>query len=269
MREGLVIAVAQPRCVSFDVAANALIHAATFAPRAPVWWSFPSSRSRATSWMPTIDAGDPRFAPIVAACAETGSLALVGAPVAGEAGRRHIAVLAVDGGGASVAYRKIWLGGAEPIGSPQATGPPSSRSTDGDWVWRSARTPGCRNTPPTPPRSGSTPTSPAPANQPRTRRDRTNEHVASPPITTSGSRSRASPARLAAGMPRRPAVRGSGRRTVRSSSRPARCRRGGPHDAHLTGRLSRSPHPAPPGSWYLAPLPLRRAGVAEWQTQRT
>ena len=112
----------------------------------------------------TIDPGDARLAPIAAACAETGSLALVGAPVAGEAGRPHIAVLAVDGSGASVAYRKTWLGGAEPDRFAPGDGPPSSRSTDGDWVWRSARTPGCRNTPRTRPRSGSTPTSLGPAN---------------------------------------------------------------------------------------------------------
>jgi predicted amidohydrolase len=50
----------------------------------------------------------------VKACAETGSLAVVGAPVRGEAGRSHIALLAVDGSGAAVVYRKMHLGGAEP-----------------------------------------------------------------------------------------------------------------------------------------------------------
>jgi predicted amidohydrolase len=34
--------------------------------------------------------------------------------VRGEAGREHIAMLAVDGTGATVAYLKMWLGGAEP-----------------------------------------------------------------------------------------------------------------------------------------------------------
>ena len=38
-----------------------------------------------------------------------GSLALVGAPVPGEAGRSHIAMLAVDGTGATVAYRKVYV----------------------------------------------------------------------------------------------------------------------------------------------------------------
>lgn len=45
---------------------------------------------------------------IVAACADTGSIALVGAPVGGS-----IAMLRVDGDGAEVAYRKTFLGGDE------------------------------------------------------------------------------------------------------------------------------------------------------------
>jgi predicted amidohydrolase len=115
MREGLVIAVAQPRCVSFDVAANALIHADAVRTANARVVVFPElSLTGYELDADTIDPSDPRLAPIVVACAETGSLALVGAPVSGEAGRPHIAVLAVDGGGASVAYRKTWLGGAEP-----------------------------------------------------------------------------------------------------------------------------------------------------------
>src|SRR5689334_22605845 len=45
---------------------------------------------------------------IVAACAATASIALVGAPVGGS-----IAMLRVDGDGAEVAYRKTFLGGDE------------------------------------------------------------------------------------------------------------------------------------------------------------
>jgi predicted amidohydrolase len=62
---------------------------------------------------PAISADDPRLAPLIAACAETGSLALAGAPVAGDAERVHIGMLACSGRGASIAYRKLWLGGAE------------------------------------------------------------------------------------------------------------------------------------------------------------
>lgn len=64
---------------------------------------------------PAIAAGDPRLALIVAACAETGSVALVGAPVHGEAGRSHIGMLVVDGAAATVAYRKMWLSETESV----------------------------------------------------------------------------------------------------------------------------------------------------------
>ncbi|MEN3613156.1 carbon-nitrogen hydrolase family protein [Plantactinospora sp. ZYX-F-223] len=115
MRDPLTIAVAQPRCLAYDVLANARSHAeAVRAGRVRVV-VFPEMSLTGYEFdAPPVDADDPRLAPIVAACAETGSLALVGAPVAGDAGRRHIGVLAVDGGGARVAYRKMWLGGAEP-----------------------------------------------------------------------------------------------------------------------------------------------------------
>lgn len=56
---------------------------------------------------------DPRLSPIVEACAEAEASALVGAPVQGEAGRSHIATLAIDGTGSTVAYRKMWLGATE------------------------------------------------------------------------------------------------------------------------------------------------------------
>jgi predicted amidohydrolase len=62
---------------------------------------------------PALTAQDPRLCPLAEACAETGSVALAGAPVPGEAGRPHIAVLAVDEAGITVAYRKLWLGEAE------------------------------------------------------------------------------------------------------------------------------------------------------------
>ena len=55
--------------------------------------------------------GDPRLAPLVEACAGTGTLALAGAPVPGP----HIGILAVDGAGARIAYRKMWLGDAEAV----------------------------------------------------------------------------------------------------------------------------------------------------------
>jgi len=110
MREPLVIAVAQPRCVSYDVAANAMTHAATVRSAGARVIVFPElSLTGYELDAPAITADDPRLTPVVDACAEVGSLALVGAPVRGEAGRSHIAIVAVDGAGATVAYRKMWL----------------------------------------------------------------------------------------------------------------------------------------------------------------
>lgn len=114
MREPLTIAVAQPLCVPCDVAANALTHAATVRSAGARVVVFPElSLTGYELDAPAITAEDPRLAPIVEACAEAGSLALVGAPVQGEAGRSHIAMMAVDGTGVTVAYHKMWLSTTE------------------------------------------------------------------------------------------------------------------------------------------------------------
>jgi predicted amidohydrolase len=116
MREPLTIAVAQPPIVSYDVAANALTHAATIRAAGARVVVFPElSLTGYELDAPAIAPDDPRLMPIVEACAETGSLALVGAPVEGAAGRPHIGMLGVDGTGASVVYRKMWLGPAEAV----------------------------------------------------------------------------------------------------------------------------------------------------------
>ena len=126
MREPLTIAVAQPQCVPYDVAANAVTHAATVRSAGARVVVFPElSLTGYELDAAAITVEDPRLMPIIEARAETGSLALVGAPVRGEAGRSHIAMLAVDGTGATVAYRKMWLGGTEsdrfsPGGKPAA-----------------------------------------------------------------------------------------------------------------------------------------------------
>ena len=115
MREPLSIAVAQPQCVPNDEALNAATHAATIRSAGARVVVFPElSLTGYELDAPPITIEDPRLAPIVEACAETGSLALVGCPVEGEAGSVHIGMLAVDGTGASVAYHQMWLGGAEP-----------------------------------------------------------------------------------------------------------------------------------------------------------
>jgi predicted amidohydrolase len=114
MREPLVIAVSQPVCVPYDVGVNAVTHAAAVRSAGARVVVFPElSLTGYELDAPAITADDPRLTPIVEACAEAGSLALVGAPVDGEAGRSHIAMLAIEGGGATVAYHKMWLGGTE------------------------------------------------------------------------------------------------------------------------------------------------------------
>jgi predicted amidohydrolase len=114
MREPLRVAAVQPPCVSYDVAANAVTHAATVRSADARVVVFPElSLTGYELDAPAIAVEDPRLAPIVEACAEAGSVALVGAPAAGGAGRSHIAMLAVDGSGAGVAYHKMWLGTAE------------------------------------------------------------------------------------------------------------------------------------------------------------
>jgi predicted amidohydrolase len=115
MRASLSIAVAQPPCVPHDVAANALTHAAVVRSAGAGVVVFPElSLTGYEVEAAAVDPEDPRLAPLVAACAGTGSLALAGAPVASPAGLPSIAMLAVDGAGVRIAYRKMWLGGAEP-----------------------------------------------------------------------------------------------------------------------------------------------------------
>lgn len=109
-RTPLRLAVAQPPCVPLDVAQNARAHAdAVRAARARVVVFPELSLTGYELQGPVVSVDDPRLAPLVDACAEAGTLALAGAPVAGD----HIGVLAVTGDGVTVAYRKMWLGGAE------------------------------------------------------------------------------------------------------------------------------------------------------------
>jgi predicted amidohydrolase len=59
---------------------------------------------------------DQALMPIVEACADANSVALVGAPVADIDGRRpHIGTLRIGPNGIAVAYRKCYLGGEEPV----------------------------------------------------------------------------------------------------------------------------------------------------------
>ncbi|GAA1504678.1 carbon-nitrogen hydrolase family protein [Sphaerisporangium rubeum] len=98
-----------------DVAANAVAHAvAVRAARARVVVFPELSLTGYELDAPVVPPDDPRLSPLVEACAETGTVALAGAPAGGAGGAAWIAMLAVDGAGVAVAYRKLYLGGAEP-----------------------------------------------------------------------------------------------------------------------------------------------------------
>jgi predicted amidohydrolase len=144
MREPLMVAVAQPPCVAHDVPANARAHASAIRTAGARVVVFPElSLTGYELDAAPVDPGDERLQPIVAACADTGTVALAGAPVAGApvagapvagapvagipatdplesdnskknmASPVFIGVLAVDAGGVSVVYRKMWLGEEE------------------------------------------------------------------------------------------------------------------------------------------------------------
>ena len=123
-RVPLTIAVAQPDCVAYDVGANAAAHAAMVRAAGTRVVVFPElSLTGYELDAPTIAANDPRLAPVVEACAAVGAVALAGAPVDGDDGAVQIGMLAVDGKGATIAYRKMWLGGAEPERFSPGTAP--------------------------------------------------------------------------------------------------------------------------------------------------
>ena len=110
----LRVAAVQPSCVSYDLDANAVTHAAVIRAADAHVVVFPElSMTGYELDAEAISVDDPRLTPIVNACAETGSLALIGAPIDAGRGRPQIAMLGVDGVGATIAYSKIWLYGTE------------------------------------------------------------------------------------------------------------------------------------------------------------
>ncbi|MBP2473741.1 putative amidohydrolase [Crossiella equi] len=101
----ITLAVAQPRIHSFALADNVLAHADLVRAAGARVVVFPElSLTGYEHTAPPVAEDSEALRPLVQACATTGSLALVGAPADG-----HIAVLAVDGGGARVVYRKMCL----------------------------------------------------------------------------------------------------------------------------------------------------------------
>ncbi|MEV4482946.1 carbon-nitrogen hydrolase family protein [Micromonospora coxensis] len=113
MRPPFTIAVAQPPCVPYDVVANVAAHAAAVHVADARVVVFPElSLTGYELDAAPVDVADARLAPLVEACAATGALALVGAPV-GDPDRPCLGMLAVDATGVRVAYRKMFLGAAE------------------------------------------------------------------------------------------------------------------------------------------------------------
>jgi predicted amidohydrolase len=98
------------------VRANAAIHAQTVRQARSRVVVFPElSLTGYELEATTVDPGAAALDPLVRACADTGSIALVGAPVTGPRHQVFIAMVAVSPTGAGVLYRKRWLGEEECI----------------------------------------------------------------------------------------------------------------------------------------------------------
>lgn len=109
----LRVAAAQPAVVHGDLLATASAHADAVRRADARLVVFPElSLTGYVLDAPAVALDDPAWAPLVAACAERGTTSLVGAPVE-EDGRRSLAVVAVDGDGVRVVYRKVHLHGEE------------------------------------------------------------------------------------------------------------------------------------------------------------
>lgn len=121
--ESLSIAVAQPECVALDPTANAATHADVVHRSGARVVVFPEmSMTGYELHAPAVGRHSALWGPLVQACAATGSVALVGAPIA-EAGHEYIATLAVSGRGVEVAYRKTWPGAEESVRFSPGPGP--------------------------------------------------------------------------------------------------------------------------------------------------
>ena len=124
MRAPLRIAVAQPRSFAENLDLTVKAHAAQVRSAGARVVLFPelslTGYQLDAEPLPT-DA--PVLAPLIDACAATGVLALAGAPVTDDSGQVFIGVLAVDGDGASVAYRKMHLGSEEAVRFTAGPGP--------------------------------------------------------------------------------------------------------------------------------------------------
>lgn len=117
----LTVAAAQPPVVGGDLSGAVRAHAEAVRGARSRLVVFPElSLTGYELDAPAVDVADAVLQPLVDACRETGSVALVGAPVqapagadGGDDGAVSIGMLRVDEGGARVVYRKTWLGERE------------------------------------------------------------------------------------------------------------------------------------------------------------
>ena len=124
MLKPLVVAATQPVTDAGDIAGNAGRHAQAVRESEARVVVFPElSLTGYELDSPAVALDDPQLEPLSRACAESGAVALAGAPVADSSGRRFIAMLAFDGGPPRVIYRKTWLGGKELTGFAPGDGP--------------------------------------------------------------------------------------------------------------------------------------------------
>lgn len=109
----LTVACAQPAVDADDLAATVEAHAALVSEATADLVVFPELSLTGYELAATaVSLEDRRLAPLIDACATTGTTALVGGPVA-EQGKEHIATIVIDRTGARTAYRKVHLGGLE------------------------------------------------------------------------------------------------------------------------------------------------------------
>jgi predicted amidohydrolase len=124
VRAPLTIAAAQPACTAKDLRANAVEHARLIRAAEAQLVVFPEmSLTGYELDAAAVSPDDAELGAIVAACGETGSIALVGAPVEGDDGRVHIGMLRASHAGVELVYRKSYLGGAEPAHFAPGDGP--------------------------------------------------------------------------------------------------------------------------------------------------
>ena len=109
----LAVAVAQPETAPHDIAANAIRHGEAIATAGARLVVFPElSLTGYELDAKPVDLDDAWLDPIAEACAQTGAVALVGAPVQESTGA-HIAMIRFEGDSRAVVYRKQMLSNNE------------------------------------------------------------------------------------------------------------------------------------------------------------